>query len=397
MRCYVMEKSFSGGGSSYYTYAPTLAGLGYYGYQQATSSRTASQPRVIQVQRKKKAPKWANKLQMRRRARAPRYKRRNPRGRGRRIRRTRPLTSQNDNKLTYVKRRLGRRARRRAKQSYRRFSNQMMKREPANIFPYVHVAKIQWVDNTSKYFGALMGLYGHDFYDNNFAQAWDSITGGNAANVKAGAAKFRVDSMSLRVVIRNVTTVGEGTSATPTIDLDVFEVMCIRDIPEELWADSTGIESFLATQKNLMRQPTGMDIEVGTGGTGIPTSQQNAGSSSSNQVVGDTLFNNPMALRYWRVVRAMKIQLPSDGITEFEVRDSGNHTVIRQQCFDFGKLAARAYVTRGFIFNVNGRVFFSEGTNIPNFSSGTLNIETYVRYNIKEISGKSPTLVYDGI
>lgn len=383
-----MEKSGSG---TVTQYAPGIAALGYY-----AASRASSSGRAVHYVRPK-PKKWYNKLKMRRRARAPKYFKR-PRGRGRRrgVYRSRPLTSQNDNKVYYRKRRMGRRARRRAKGKYRAFTAQIMKREPANIFPYVDVDNITWSDNTSVYFGAFMGLLAQNNYDNNFGEAWSQITDGNTASVKAAAGKFRCDSMSLRVVIRNVTTIGEGTTATATVDLDVYEVMCIKDLPLDLWPSGVGIESFLVSQKNILRQPKGMEIEVGTSGSGIASVQHNTGTSSTTQVVGDTLFNNPLALRYFKVTRAMKIQLPSDGVTEFEIRDSKSHTITRESCYGLGSLAAKAYVTRGFIFNVNGRVFYSSG-GTPNFSSGTLYLEQYVRYNIKEIGTKSPTLVYDGI
>jgi len=216
----------------------------------------------------------------------------------------------------------------------------------------------------------------------------------NAADLKAEAGKFRLDHQSLRVVIRNTTTTGSST-ATPTIDIDCWKVVCIRDVPLDLWSPGLGVESFMASQKNKLRQATGMDIEVDDNGAGIATVQQNAGTSSTTQAVGDSIFNNPLFTRYFRVIKAFKIQLGSNNVTELSWRDARNRYVTREQCFGTAALAAKAGVTKGFIFNMNGRVHFPAGA--AEFISGSINIERYVRYNVKCVSGTSPTLVYDGI
>lgn len=303
------------------------------------------------------------------------------------------LTDQRDVITTYRKRRMPRRKKRRYVRSLRRWKSAQLRLSPSRIFQYCDVDAITWAANTSRYFGAFSGLYGQNNYDNNFGEAWNSITNTGSASDKADAGQFRLDHQGLRCVIRNTTTVG-SSAASPTIDIDVYKVVCIKDIPISLWVSGLGIESFMVGEKNRMRQAQGMDIEVGTTGSGIATSIQNAGSSSSTQVVGDSLWNNPPFLRYFKIIKQFKVQLGSNNICEFSWRDSKNRTVKRNECFGTSALAAKKGVTRGYIFNVNGRAFDNAGT--AEFVSGSLILEQYVRYNVKCIAGTAPTLVYDG-
>lgn len=317
----------------------------------------------------------------------------NTRGRNQRAYTTPVLTDQRDVVTTYRKRRMPRRQKRRYVKSIRRWKSAQLRDSPARLFQYVDVDLISWSANTSRYFGAFSGLMGQNNYDNNFGETWNSITNTNAADLKAEAGKFRLDHQSLRVVLRNTTTTA-AVGATPTVDVDIYKVVCIRDVPLLLWASGLGVESFLASQKNKLRQAQGMDIEVDDAGTGITTNQQNAGTSSATQVVGDSLFNNPLFLRYFKVLECKKIQLGSNNQTEFQWRDSRNRYVSREDCFGSSALACKRGVTRGYIMNVNGRAYDNAGT--AEFISGSMVMEQYVRYNVKCIAGTSPTLVYDG-
>jgi hypothetical protein len=270
----------------------------------------------------------------------------------------------------------------------------MLREEPARLFQYLDVKDYQSGLNASRYFGAFMGLLSNNFYDNNFGEAWNNMTGGTAT-LKAQAAKLRVDHMSLRVVLRN-TSVGFVEGGIGTIDLDVYQVICCRDLPISTWASANGIESFAALQKNKLRQATGMDIEVGDAGTGIATSQQNAGTSSVTQVVGDSLWNNPLFLRYFKIQKQFKIQLPVGSTTEFSMRTSKNHVISREQCFDLNQLAAKAWVTKGYVFNINGRPTLT-GPSTYEFANVSVICEQYVRYNCKPLVSKAPTYTYDGV
>lgn len=307
---------------------------------------------------------------------------------------TAPLTSERDYRVVYRKKRMPKRKKRRYVKSLKRFRSAMLREEPARIFQYLDVKDYTSGLNASRYFGAFMGLMANNWYDNNFGEAWNNMTLATAT-LKAQAAKLRVDHMALRVVLRNVTTdVVSGGSAT--IDLDVYQVVCCRDLPISAWPTTSGIESFAVLQKNKLRQATGMDIEVSDTGTGIATSQQNAGTSSTTQVVGDSLWNNPLFLRYFKVIKQFKIQLPAGGITEFSMRTSKNHIISREQCFDLNQLAAKAWVTKGYVFNINGRPT-NTGGSVYEFANVGVVCEQYVRYNCKPLVSKAPTLTYDGL
>jgi hypothetical protein len=264
-----------------------------------------------------------------------------------------------------------------------------MKQLPARIHQLVNVQDYTSGVNTSRYFGCFMNLLGNNVYDTALTNVADSISGGASANEKLRGGGFRLDHSSLRCVIRNLSNTGE------TVDLDVYKVMCIRDIPIDVWANGTRIESMHAVLKNTMRQHTGMDIEVSNGGSGIATVQQNAGTSSTNQAVGDLLWNAPPFLRYWRIVKQFKIQLPVGNTTEFSVRSTSNKYIAYNNIFDSdkGQLAAKAYVTQGYIFNINGRADVID--TVPTFDDVRVIVEQYVRYNVKAVPGTSPTLVYD--
>nr|QKI29039.1 Cap [Lactuca sativa CRESS virus] len=305
-----------------------------------------------------------------------------------------PITSQHDIRTLYRKRRMPRRKKRRYVRTLKRWRSALLRESPARIFQYVRAFAVPWSQDTSRYFGAFMGLFGQNVYDNNFGETWNSITSGNSADAKAEAGYFRLDHQSLRVVLRNVTTVSDA-DATPTIDLDVYEVICIQDIPLALWASGDSIETFHAAVKNKMRQAQGMDIEVDDVGLGIVPQAQNAGTTAFNQVVGDQLWNNPPFLKYWKIIKQFKVKLGSNNETEFQVRDTRNRYINRADCFGTSALAAKKGVTRGYIFNVNGRAFENVSTDIS-WNSGKIVCEQYVRYNAKVVTNKTPTLVYDG-
>jgi len=289
-----------------------------------------------------------------------------------------------------------RRKKRRYVRSLKRFRSAMLREEPARIFQYLDVKDYQSGLNLSRYFGAFMGLLANNWYDNNFGEVWNNMTNTNGADLKAQAAKLRVDHMALRVVLRN-TSVGFVEGGIGTIDLDVYEVICCRDLPISAWATSTGVESFAASQKNKLRQATGMDIEVvDDGSAGIPTAQQNAGTSSTTQVIGDSLWNNPCFCVIGRSRSSFKVQLPVGATTEFSMRTSKNFLISREQCFDLNQLAAKAWVTKGYVFNINGRPTLT-GPGVYEFANVSVICEQYVRYNCKPLVSKAPTLTYDGL
>lgn len=310
----------------------------------------------------------------------------------------RPLTDQRDVITTYRKRRMPRRKKRAYVRSLKRWQSNQLRLSPSRIFQYVYADDFTWNQGTCIYFGSFSGLFGQNYQDNNLGEAWTSITNGTAADDKARAGHFRLDHQSLRIVLRNLTS-ADAINSTPTVDIDVYKVVCIRDIPTTLWPSGTSIEVFMAGLKNQLRRANGMDIEVSTAGAGIATLQQNAGTDATNQPVGDSLWNNPVFLRYFKILKTFKIQLGTNNQTEFSWRDSKNRIIPRQQCFEGsqGGLAARKGVTRGYIFNVNGRAYIESGTGLPIFNSGAVVMESYVRYNVKCIQGTSPTLVYDGV
>lgn len=307
--------------------------------------------------------------------------------RKRRVRSLPPLTGQHDFRVTYTKRRMPKRKKRAYVRAVKRFRSMNMKALPSRIFQYVHVARYDSNIDTSRYFGCFMGLYSQYHYDNNFGQVRDSITNLGAAGFKLEAGHLRLDHSGLRVVLRNVNT--------NSVDVDVYQVICIRDIPTDTWAGGTGIESMHTRCKNIMRQAKGMDIETSDGGAGIATAQQNAGTSSTSQVVGDMLWNAPPFLKYWKIVKQFKIQLPAGNTTEFQLRSTRNQVINVTQLGSEEGLSAKKYISQGYIFNINGRASPIEGGF--SFDSSSVICEQYVRYNMKVIPGSSPTLVYDGI
>lgn len=302
-----------------------------------------------------------------------------------------PLTAERDIRVSYKRRPMSRRRRRRYVRQYRKFKSMFMKTLPARIFQFVHIQTPTALADTSRYFGCFMGMPANSFYDNNLGEVFNNITNGTAADEKGDAMKLRIDHMSLGVVIRNNTSLSSNSGV---IDLDVYKVVFKRDIPLDLWAAGLGIESFLAVEKNRLRQPFGMDIEVGDTGTGIATAQQNAGTSSTTQVVGDTLWNNPTALRYIKVLKQWKVQIPQGGVVQFNWRDSRNHVVPRTDAFGNSSVSAKSGLTCGYIFNMNGRWVVGAPSQ---FQQVDVVVEQYTRYNCKVLPGTSPTLVYDGV
>lgn len=301
-----------------------------------------------------------------------------------------PLTSQQDVRVNYRRRPMPKRRKRRYVKNVKRFRSLQMRDQPARIFNFVAVRNPTFGVNTSRYFGAFMGLPGQNTYDTSFTEVWNNIANPANTAAKVNAARLRIDSMSLQVVIRNTSVAGSGESGV--IDLDVYKVICQRDIPIAQWPGGLDIEEFLASEKDRLRQATGMDIEVNDAGTGIANVLQNAGSTSTTQVVGDTLWNNPTALRHWKIIKQWKVQIPVNGVVSFNLRSARNKPLTRAECFSTSALSAKKYFTQGYIFNANGRYNFGPPAQ---FEDGALTVEQYVRYNCKMHPQPTPTLTYD--
>lgn len=300
-----------------------------------------------------------------------------------------PLTAEKDVRMTYRKRRMPKRKRRRYVSGLKRFRSNLMKSEPSRIHMLNWVEKPGALADTSRYFGAFMGMMANNVYDTSISNLWNNLE--STATAKVRHANLRLDHMSLNIVIRNTTT---GGSTGGIMDLDVYKVVFTRDVPLDRWATTDQIETFMAALKAEMRQHQGMDVDVTDAGVGIPTVQTNAGTTAANQAVGDILFNNPPFLRYIRVLKAWKVQLGAGQTVTFNWRDSRNRVVARPECIntEAGAISAKRYLTKGYIFNMNGRY----GTTA--YDPVTCTCEHYVRYNFKPMSPiSSDTLVFDGV
>jgi len=267
-----------------------------------------------------------------------------------------------------------------------------LKQQASRIHSLNTVYEVSSGTNTSRYFGCFMGLLANNIYDNNLGEVSNAYTSTATARDKIWAGRILIDHMGMSVVLRNNTTVPTGGSGI--IDLDIYKVVFTRDVPLNDWVGSDRIEDWLAYQKTFMRQPTGLDIEIPTaGGGGIVNPAQNAGTTASNQVVGDRLWDNPPALRFLRVTKQWKVQVSPGQVVQFNMRSSRNKSCRVQDLFGNGALAAGRWLTQGYIFNMNGR-YITGTTNA--YESVNMVVEQYTRYNTKLDKGLSPTLVFDG-
>lgn len=303
------------------------------------------------------------------------------RGRSKAATEVTPLTSQRDVVVSYRKRRMPRRKKRRYVRGIKRWRSQQMRQLPARISNFTYSDVITCNQDASQYFGFFGNLCANNVYDNNIGNCFNQMTNDSSAELKATAGGVLVKRTSVRVVLRNTTSVGVA-GASGTVDVDVYKVICQRDIPLDEWTAGLYVESFMVTCKNKLRQHKGMDFEVSDTGTGIATAQQNAGNSSTNQAVGDVLWNNPPFLRFFKIVKQFKVQLPVGDITEFSWRMSRPKYVTRDVCFGNASLAAKKGLTYGYIFNINGRAY-KDGANPVGYSSCSVIMEGYTRYNFK--------------
>lgn len=298
-----------------------------------------------------------------------------------------PLTGEKDVRTVYRKRRMPRRRKRRYLRKLRNYRSLVMRNEPARIFQYVFTQPVSVSANNSNYFGAFYGLCANTYYRNAAVRLFGQFSNGLAAHEKISASHLRIDHMSQDVIIRNV-TVPTGTESG-IIDLDVYKVVCIRDVPVELWAAADSIEAMIQTMADRLNQAIGMDVEVGDTGTGIPIA-----SSGNVNAVGTKLWNIPTFLRYFRILRQWKVQIPVGGTAQFNMRSSKNKRIAHEEAaeddIEHGKLAAKAYTTAGYIFNANGRW----DRVLEGWSGVNLNMECFTRYNCKPLTPHSDTYVY---
>lgn len=299
-----------------------------------------------------------------------------------------PLTGEKDVRTVYRKRRMPRRRKRRYIRKLKNYRSLVMRNEPSRIFQYVKTQAVDVASNTSNYFGAFYGLCANTFYRNGAIRLFGQFSNGLDAHEKISASHIRIDHMSQDVIIRNITApVGETESGL--IDLDVYKVVCIRDVPLDLWNAGDSIESLISTLASRLFTAAGMDVEVGDAGGGIPVT-----SSGNVNSVGTKLWNIPTFLRYFRVIRQWKVQIPPNGTAQFNMRSSKNKRIAHEEAaeddLDHGKLAAKAYTTAGYIFNANGRW----DRTLNGWSAVRLNMESFTRYNCKPLTPHSDTYVY---
>lgn len=302
-----------------------------------------------------------------------------------------PLTEQTDYRITYRKGRMPRGKKRRYVKSLRRWKSAQLRLQPSRIFQNLFAQQYEIPQNRCLFTAAFMGLYANNHYDNCISNSLSTIGAANVQN-KIIAGGVRLDHQSLRVVIRNLSVLDNERSST-TVDVDVYQVICIKDVPIALWPTAMDFDTFFHNLQDQHRQAAGMDVEVNSAGAGLPTAPQNFGSQ-----VGNSVFNNPAFLSYFKVVKAFKVQLAQNNITEFQIRSSRNKYIKNSEVlsdFPVPNLAAKAWVTQGYVFNYNGRAF-PTGSNEIAFNSGLMVEEHYVRYNLKMVPGGAPTLNYDG-
>lgn len=298
-----------------------------------------------------------------------------------------PLTSEKDVRTVYRKRRMPRRKRKAYVRKIKGFRSLQMRNEPSRIFMYVNATGEDSGANTSNYFGNFYGLCSQDGYSNSLRKVYNQFTNNTAADQKAFASHLRIDHMSLTIILRNSTTAVVGGSGV--IDLDVYKVVCIKDIPNSVWVDGTDIQAMLQTLAGRLNTAVGQDIEVGDTGTGIATT-----ASGNVNSVGSMLWNTPNFLRYWKILKQTKIQISPGQIIQLNMRTSRNKIASYEECSpssSSGRLAAKKGLTAGYIFNQNGRW----ERLLNGWQATTLEVEYFTRYNIKPLLPTADTYVYN--
>jgi len=262
-----------------------------------------------------------------------------------------------------------------------------MRNEPSRIFQYVSGSEQDAGTNTSNYFGAFYGLCANDAHSNSLQRVYNQFTNNTAADQKAFASNLRIDHMSVSVVLRNVTVpdpLGSGI-----IDLDVYKVICIRDVPTTVWSPGTSIQSLIQLLAGRLNTAAGQDIEVGDTGTGIATT-----ASGNVNAVGSMLWNIPTFLRYFKIIKQFKIQISPGQVIHLNMRSSRNKIAAYEECVNSGtsgRLSAKRGLTAGYIFNENGRW----NRTLEGWEAVELEMETYTRYNIKPLLPTADTYVYN--
>lgn len=274
---------------------------------------------------------------------------------------------------------------------------------PQRVFNFVTTYTAECAYGYSRYSAMLMGTFADNVYKNTLYEVGNKLVNYGTNALKFTLGGFHVDNMHLRTVIRNITQTPEGPGNwTGTLDIDVYHVECRRHVfAEELSGD---VETMLAGWKNYQNQAKAIDgvNDVTYAGAGIAMAQQNAGLTAATQAVGDTLFDNGLFCKYFKITRVQKVQLPVGETFEINMHHGRDYYVPHCQTQEIvgaslnKSLFARRGVTKGFILNTNGRLY-TNALPQTNFALGTLQIENYVRYSVKPITtvdNAAPTLDY---
>lgn len=301
-----------------------------------------------------------------------------------RVREMAPLTGEKDVRTVYRRRRMPRRRKRRYLRKLKQFRSLEMRNEPCRITQFVEGGNVGCIANQQRWFGFFYGLCDQQIDNNSIRDVWNTLSPGTSWETSAN---LRIDHMALSVVLRNVTS-GLSSTESPTIDLDVYKVVCQRDVPKDLWRAGVALDTFIRAMNDRLREHAGYDIPKTDAGAGIGVI--NTGNSTA---VGNMLWNNPPFLRYFKIIRQTKIQVPLGGVVHFNMRSSKNKVVNKESCVGnvTGSLACKKYLTAGYIFNINGRF----DSTVGGFSACSMDYEIYTRYNCKPLKGIADTLVYN--
>lgn len=306
-------------------------------------------------------------------------------------------TNQNDVTLQYKYKKMPRKLKRKIQRKVKTYKAMKNMDLPQRIFQFFNGEKLTWAPNTSVYTGAIIGRLDLDKEEvsvYNAINEWCSVS-----NIKDKLANttVRCDSAIMRVVIRNgYPGPGLEPDHSGIVDLDIYRVVCTRDLRDDAIAATYTTADWLAMFQRRQRQSQAQDWPVGLseGGAGISTLKI-VPDKKDNQHVGSSLFDNSMFCRYFKILKVHKVQLSPGQICEFSYKQFKN------KYFKIGEsvqptdetepglyvpqtLAFKKGFTAGFIINCNGRVH-DTGSNLQT-EGGTVFIERYARYSFKPMS-----------
>lgn len=277
-------------------------------------------------------------------------------------------TNQYNYSSVYRKRR-GKRYSRKVGRFQRKVKAVLYKQVADNQYVRVHSGSIVTVANQQGFDGTGIGFISGspDYFDdlNKLVGELYNTTGYGKSS------KTIIKTMCLDITLNN-------TSASNTIDCDVYTLVCKKDVPQKVNGTDNTQDKIGNMWSYMLTQTPALDDGVTNLGGGVNGTQ-----------FGVTPFQAPMFCKYWTVAEKKKFILSPGQVANIHKKDTRMKTLYS---LESNNLFAKRGVSTGYLFVING-VPVGANASTGSIPAVTMSWNSVRTYNMKFLTPAPDTLL----